>query len=71
MTCAWPVWQALHPALRSPKHWDVLVAHFLGLDHVGHAHSVGSPLFTAKLQELNYYIQQVPAFVAPACVMPA
>ena len=40
------VLERLIPYIREPNRWDVLVAHFLGVDHVGHtfgpSHEVNS-----------------------------
>lgn len=42
--------------------WDVLVAHFLGIDHVGHAFDCGSPKMAAKVSQLDHYMEQVRVF---------
>ena len=39
--------------------WDVLVAHYLGVDHAGHAHRVGSEEMVAKLRQMDDHIRQV------------
>lgn len=33
--------------------WDVLVLHYLGLDHIGHSHGPSSPLIDRKLAEMD------------------
>lgn len=33
--------------------WDLLIAHFLGVDHVGHTHGPSSVFMTQKLDEMN------------------
>ncbi|PHJ20036.1 transmembrane protein, partial [Cystoisospora suis] len=40
-------------------HWDFVVGHLLGVDHVGHKAEVQSSLMTAKLQQMNLLITQV------------
>lgn len=33
--------------------WGLLIAHFLGVDHVGHTHGPSSPFMTKKLREMD------------------
>ncbi|CAI5731164.1 unnamed protein product [Hyaloperonospora brassicae] len=42
----------LFPELDKPD-WDLLVAHFLGVDHVGHTHGPSSVFMAQKLDEMN------------------
>eukprot|EP00775_Hariotina_reticulata_P010467 gene10467-10625_t len=53
------VWQHLPEALRHPERWDVLIAHYLGVDHAGHAHGVNSKQMAAKLAQMDDQISQV------------
>jgi hypothetical protein len=53
------VWERLLPMLRQPGSWDLLVAHYLGVDHAGHAHGVDSEEMVAKLRQMDDHIQQV------------
>lgn len=53
------VWERLLPLLRQGGSWDVLVAHYLGVDHAGHAHGVGSEEMAAKLAQMDSHVQQV------------
>jgi phosphatidylinositol glycan class O len=39
--------------------WDVLIAHFLGVDHVGHRHGPSHPTMMEKLQQMNKMLQDV------------
>ncbi|CAM6100656.1 unnamed protein product [Calypogeia fissa] len=48
----------LFPALQRDD-WDVLIAHFLGVDHVGHIFGVESPLMPQKLDQYNNVIEDV------------
>ncbi|KAJ7568154.1 hypothetical protein O6H91_01G020900 [Diphasiastrum complanatum] len=48
----------LFPALHR-DNWDVLIAHFLGVDHVGHIFGVESPLMVEKLEQYNAIIEKV------------
>ncbi|EGZ16906.1 hypothetical protein PHYSODRAFT_498987 [Phytophthora sojae] len=42
----------LFPELHKPD-WDLLIAHFLGVDHVGHTHGPSSVFMAEKLDEMN------------------
>ena len=44
---------AMPGLLADPGRWDVLIAHYLGVDHAGHAHGVSSPEMLAKLRQLD------------------
>lgn len=35
------------------RDWDVLILHYLGLDHIGHSHGPSSPLVDRKLAEMD------------------
>lgn len=39
--------------------WDVLVAHYLGIDHAGHTHGVQSPAMATKLAQIDNHIEHV------------
>jgi hypothetical protein len=41
------------------KDWDVLVAHFLGVDHAGHRYGPGHPEMSRKLTQLDVVLRQV------------
>jgi predicted AlkP superfamily pyrophosphatase or phosphodiesterase len=41
------------------KDWDVLILHYLGLDHIGHLAGPYSPLVKPKLQEMDSVIRQI------------
>lgn len=41
------------------EDWDVLILHYLGLDHIGHIAGPSSPLVTPKLQEMDQIIEQI------------
>jgi len=50
----------LFPSLRQKeKDWDVLVAHFLGVDHCGHRYNPSNEHMDEKLSEMNGVIQNV------------
>ena len=55
------IWERLLPTLREPGSWDVLIAHYLGVDHAGHAHGVASEQMVTKLQQMDDHIRQVGA----------
>ncbi|KAK9833550.1 hypothetical protein WJX81_004970 [Elliptochloris bilobata] len=58
------IWEELLPALRNPQDWDVLVVHYLGVDHAGHSHGTRGPAMTAKLRQLDAQIRQAVDAVA-------
>jgi phosphatidylinositol glycan class O len=42
----------LFPELKK-KDWNLLIGHFLGVDHVGHTHGPSSPFMRNKLRQMN------------------
>lgn len=55
----------LDPQMQSAKSvdWDVLVLHYLGLDHVGHLRGPRSALMVDKLHEMDAIVERVHASV--------
>ncbi len=51
--------QNLIPSIREPAEWDLVIGHYLGVDHVGHTYDVLSPHMAAKLQQMNQHVEQV------------
>jgi len=50
----------LFPSLKQKeKDWDVLVAHFLGVDHCGHRYNPSNEHMDQKLREMNGVIENV------------
>ncbi|BFZ62343.1 mannose-ethanolamine phosphotransferase gpi13 [Saitoella coloradoensis] len=51
----------LFPLLASANEssWDVLIAHFLGVDHAGHRYGPDHPAMTGKLGEMNDVLARV------------
>lgn len=41
------------------RGWDVTIAHFLGVDHVGHRHGPSHPAMTSKLNQMDGVLQSV------------
>lgn len=39
--------------------WKLLIAHTLGVDHVGHRHTPAHPLMKAKLNEMDAFVSQI------------
>ena len=39
--------------------WDVMILHYLGLDHIGHLAGPASPLVRPKLNEMDQVIQLI------------
>lgn len=48
----------LFPELKQ-QDWGLLIAHFLGVDHVGHTHGPSSPHMTRKLDEMNAVLERL------------
>ncbi|XP_006898615.1 PREDICTED: GPI ethanolamine phosphate transferase 3 [Elephantulus edwardii] len=48
----------LYPTMDSDK-WDVLIAHFLGVDHCGHKHGPHHPEMAKKLSQMDQVIQNL------------
>ncbi|KAG3165316.1 hypothetical protein PI126_g4702 [Phytophthora idaei] len=48
----------LFPELQKPD-WDLLIAHFLGVDHVGHTHGPSSVFMAEKLDEMNGILKKL------------
>ncbi len=51
----------LNATLAEPERWDVLIGHFLGVDHAGHAHGVRSEAMRRKLAENDADVRRVVA----------
>ncbi|RKO97182.1 alkaline phosphatase-like protein, partial [Caulochytrium protostelioides] len=51
----------LYPALTedTSSSWDVLIAHFLGVDHAGHRYGPEHPEMALKLTQMNDWIKRV------------
>jgi len=51
----------IFPLLGQEKkgEWDVLIAHFLGVDHAGHRYGPNHPAMTAKLQQMDGLLREV------------
>lgn len=47
------------PISSSQCGWKVLIAHFLGVDHIGHTHHAFHPLMANRLQHMDMILQQV------------
>ena len=43
----------------SRDDWDVLILHYLGLDHIGHLAGPASPLVPRKLSEMSRVMERV------------
>lgn len=52
--------QHIFPLLQNHgKDWDVIIGHFLGVDHVGHRLGPSHPTMKTKLQEMNQVLTRV------------
>ncbi|KAA1127356.1 mannose-ethanolamine phosphotransferase gpi13 [Puccinia graminis f. sp. tritici] len=41
------------------EHWDILIAHFLGLDHAGHRFGASHPTVRSKLREYDDFLEKL------------
>ena len=59
------IWKHLIPSLSTAtvdhpaSRWDIFVAHYLGVDHAGHAHGVGSPQMGDKLRQMDDHVKAI------------
>ncbi|EGV61911.1 hypothetical protein CANTEDRAFT_125231 [Yamadazyma tenuis ATCC 10573] len=56
------VLENLHPLLKDPQKsskWDVLIGHFLGVDHIGHRYGPNHHTMKEKLNQMNEEIKKV------------
>ena len=53
--------QELRGGLLDDASWDILVAHYLGVDHAGHTYAVESPQMKKKVQQMDAEIVDVRA----------
>ena len=44
---------------QSPVQWDVLIGHFLGVDHAGHRYGPDHPAMAEKLRQMNDVTEQI------------
>ncbi|KAF9941915.1 mannose-ethanolamine phosphotransferase gpi13, partial [Modicella reniformis] len=51
--------KALGPALEDISKWDLLIAHFLGVDHCGHTYGPNDPHMEVKLAQINDQLEKV------------
>lgn len=51
--------QHLLPLLKRPDTWDVLIAHYLGVDHAGHTYGVNSRQMEDKLTQMDEHVSTV------------
>ncbi|KAF9291387.1 mannose-ethanolamine phosphotransferase gpi13 [Mortierella alpina] len=54
----------LGPALEDQSKWDLLIAHFLGVDHCGHTYGPNDPHMAQKLELMNEQLEKVIASVS-------
>lgn len=47
------------------KDWDLLLAHYLGVDHAGHRYGPNHPEMTRKLDETNARLQKLIEMLPP------
>lgn len=45
--------------LKPTANWDIMILHYLGLDHIGHMGGPRSPLMPNKLTEMDNIIKRI------------
>ena len=45
------------------KNWDILISHFLGVDHVGHRYYMNHPKMNEKLHEMDNLVNDVISYI--------
>ena len=53
----------LYPLVEKKDEWDVLIAHFLGVDHAGHRYGPNHPAMREKLRQMDSVIQRLVGMV--------
>lgn len=54
----------LLPLVKNHTTWDVIVTHYLGVDHTGHAHGVQSGIMAEKLRQMDQNMQSLVELLA-------
>ncbi|KAI9864579.1 MAG: mannose-ethanolamine phosphotransferase gpi13 [Trichoglossum hirsutum] len=57
----------LHPS--NSSKWDVIIGHYLGVDHAGHRYGPDHPAMAAKLQQMDGVIRQLVGSVDESTVL--
>lgn len=52
------VLEHIFPLMERTDDWDLLIGHFLGVDHAGHRYGPEHPEMTNKLQQMDAFVQQ-------------
>jgi len=57
------VLEHIFPLMKSEKKtsWDLLIGHFLGVDHAGHRYGPDHPAMNAKLKQMDQFIRDISA----------
>lgn len=51
--------QRVQHYLGRPDSWDLLLGHYLGVDHAGHTHGANSAAMAAKLEQMDQHVAAV------------
>lgn len=54
----------LDEELRNGADWDMLILHYLGVDHIGHIYGPTSSLLPSKLREMDSVVKRVYEYLA-------
>lgn len=53
------VLEHIFPLMKRTGEWDMLIGHFLGVDHAGHRYGPGHKEMTKKLQQMDRFVQEL------------
>jgi len=67
--CEHIAWQLRQLHASDSRGWDVLVAHFLGVDHVGHTHGPTHHAMQSKLHQMDNVLSDVYAALPGDCLL--
>lgn len=60
----------LPKALSTAGDWDMMILHYIGLDHIGHSSGPTSPLVSTKLTEMDEVIRKIYDGLAEVITLP-
>ena len=68
------IWQFLskennNKEINEDMNWDILITHFLGVDHIGHTYNSYHPLMNQRLSLMNQVLKQFIQFLPDDCLL--
>lgn len=53
--------------MKPSADWDIMILHYLGVDHIGHLGGPRSTLMPQKLSEMDNIIQRIAKYLVNYC----